>query len=240
EQRTNDLRDLTSSGRYDLVLQKAERLVANGGQVDTSDGNEVVVLPEYYNYKDRGDGPCSDLAWQELDGLNTTNLFDDINAELIAQGKRPLRVDLAEGQAPTHFNRGDAKHYWLLIGQEGANDYPLAVDPSFQKISHMGNNGYRIDSIQVVLGQIPTSEPLVLPLGTYTEIEGRPLVELPSKTSTLGLSTDRELTYELSFVKDTHTGVIRPSLVATLAEREEAEQIPQAIIARDGSVRFSG
>jgi hypothetical protein len=51
------LQELSSSMRYDLCPEKAERIAQNDGYIYVTDeGGEEIILPNFYNHKNRLDG----------------------------------------------------------------------------------------------------------------------------------------------------------------------------------------
>src|SRR5258708_35013893 len=143
--------------------------------------------------------------------MHQTNFLSDINKEAERNNKPPILPVIARGRSRKFFNRdGVPPHMWLGLLQKGADESQMiAVDPSFQEISLLGNNGYRLGPFLRDPAEMPNLETVAkIPVGSMVkaEIGGEKFtsVETPYHP-VLGISSDRSLVYNLSFALNSST-----------------------------------
>ncbi len=228
------LRKITSLLRYDLCEEKSLRITKNGGEIyKEDDGTEVVVLPDFFNFTDRLDGQCGDLSAQGQHLLTETNFLPKINERLTKQGKHPLTTCYVSGLSQTHFNQEGRNHFWIGLRPEGAADEStIIIDPSFQTIMTTEESGYTPQEYRDEFHPFALKNYAEIPLGEYsTEQETYIFLRPP----TIGISTDKDVAYNLGFVKNKETAEIFPVIQTILAHEEKA---PIGYPTTDGTVQF--
>ena len=210
------LQELTSSFRYDLVPQKAERIARNGGYIaQNPDGTEIVVLPSGLNKVGRGDGHCGAIAKDLLIAFAQTGYLPEVNKNLKAQGKPTLEPCFVAGLSRTHFTqeKNNDKHVWVGLVPEGkpATDM-ITIDASFQEISTSLDNNYQTRILQRNISELPGYTPSSsAKIGSFQTAEDGIEYKL-NQPVILGLSPDKEIAYSLGFLKDVASDDIRPVL----------------------------
>lgn len=232
------LRGLTSSFRYDLCAEKLEQIVEKGAYVgELPEQGEVVVLPGGYTYESFS-GECGGLAIQFCHEIQGTGCLEEINEKLREAGKPSLQVQLNIGQSRTHFNRENTKHIWSSLLPEGEDhNKAITVDPSFQEISPVAENGYittHTFSTEDSVGVNPNS---AIKVTDYWEDEGRRNIDSPS-SHVLGLSLDGNLIYTAAFFKERTSGEIRPSIIARFPGQQSDELGPCIFIDNENKGRL--
>ncbi len=229
EEDIKTLREITSSFRYDLCEQKAERLAQSPAYIYTAeDGSEEVIIPNFFDTSDRGDGQCRDIATQQIRALNMSDFFNEMNERLAKEKKTNILPVFMYGQSRTHFHKEGAGHAWLGLLPEGEQlENFVVVDASFQEISNADTNEYKFDPKRADINPssyIGYETASTIPLGRYTENEkGDVAIDGFKQLTVLGSSFDGQFYYWLTFIKDTETGEIKPDIEATDADGKCAQ-----------------
>jgi hypothetical protein len=197
------LRDLTSSFRYDLCTEKAERIARNGGYLLKEPYGQEVLLPDFYDRTGRFDGGCGDLSRHLITQLHVSGYVNELNETTRRSDTQGIDVCFMWGSSRTHFNKPDQLHVWSGFVPKGKPlEEVVMIDPSFQEISCLDANGYvGTDYIRnpdyFTDNKIGDSCKVGNVLLPKRAIE---LVDLPSIV-TLGSSTDRKSIYNIGFVR---------------------------------------
>lgn len=232
EEQIKALREMSSSYRYDLCVEKCQRIGKTGGilyqQADT--GGWRIALPHFFETKGRGDGQCADIARQFLTRIDNTGYL---------QQTPDIVPVLQHGYSRTHFNRDTLGHVWSGLLQEGEPaERTVTVDPSFQEISLNEENGYNASSTRKVSEGIKSLYThSIIAIGdivTYSETDATMWMK---EREILGVSADRRLAYGVSFLRDQDTNLLMPAIQA-LVDDGEQEVSPMAVLI-DGKVRYS-
>lgn len=235
-ERIRDLRDLTSSMRYDLCPQKAERIAQTGGYLqETDEGMQEVVLPHFYDSTARLDGQCADIAIRYHELLHTSGYLKEVNQELADKGRPPLERAHIVGLSRTHFNQPGQTHIWTGLMPKGAGiNELLTTDASFQEISMTANNGYTVAQ----LFHNPPKFSGVRSAKAFAVKSESNLSDF-SHTAVLGMSSDRQLSFGLGFYRQESTGEVRPVINALPGYVNGPEDKAYCTLSNSGEVTFA-
>jgi hypothetical protein len=203
------LREFTSSFRYDLCEQKAERIVQNGGYLlTTPEGGEKIVLPDFFDTEGRLDGQCSDLTRQWVKLLHTSEYLQELDERMDSSGQQRIHPCSGWGLSRTHFNRqgGDQHLYAGLLKEGRPQTDMIAVDPSFQEISCIESNGYSLPNPYI--SRVRSGAFFEANTATCCSVKSAVMLDHEMRVSIgsgpiLGTSSDGKLVYYFSFVRDT-------------------------------------
>lgn len=192
-----ELRQHTSSMRYDLVPQRVQRIADNGMYIYTPPGGrEVMILPNFYDFNDSGDGQCGDLAIQLRKRILSDWHFASMNEYRRLRDLPALRLELVGGVTGAYFT--EIKHYWLRLGLIDGGP-AVDVDPSLQEISLNKSNSHVV--LETERETLHLSTATFQTIGEYgdgfIDIKGTPII---------GVSADRQVVYHFCPLKNRVTG----------------------------------
>lgn len=213
------LRELTSSFRYDLCRDKLIRIAESELLVSEKKGKYSILLPHFFSH-DRLDGQCSDIGQQFLLQADFSGLLQDIRDTRLSNGN-PDEICFCHctGQSKTHFCEPKDFHVWNGLATfdhtHGIRDFVL-IDAAFQQICTLQESGYIPQEINY--GPRKIEDGFVhhlqgvgnINLQTFTYDEGM------NSSVVIGFSETREYAFSLGFVKREDQG-------PALSQKEDEE-----------------
>ena len=199
EKTIRDLQRLTSSFRYDLCLQKIQRLAKIPAYLEQNQYHNSVWMPNFYDTQGRMDGQCGDITRQLVVQMTFSGLLDRIRLEA-RKSKAQLSLYFCWGQSKTHFCQPNQSHVWCQLVDvfpQGKNS--IVIDGAFQTIDTLGNSGYRkVNSLDTKngFGWIPLDEGCRV--GDVDFFSGIMDVSFDDAVI-LGISSDKKYVYGLGF-----------------------------------------
>ena len=197
------LRLMAALFRYDWCPQKVTRVARKGGYFFKPDGGEeVVILPDYFDSEVRLDGQCSDIASQLIRALNYSGFLASLNMVLTTSRRPKILPIYSMGLSRTHFNTKGAKHVWTGLIQEGADPgNQVVVDASFQEIANLEINGYELKKPIINPPSFSVDKAAVVPICELTIDEIRIHALTDFSAAILGTSDDGRFVYGLGFAR---------------------------------------
>lgn len=234
------LREITSSLHYGHCDKKAERLLKEPAYIyETDEGTEEVVIPNYFDSSDRGDGQCRDNAVQWIRLYNRTEAIEDLDENV--EDSVILDPVYMWGKSRTHFNKEESTHVWAGLLKRGDHiENAVIIDPSFQEMMTVEESGYEFDENSVIIKPDTLTDyqrSHAIPVGEYIEEENGTWSTYAYGDGILGSSNDRKFSYFFTFLKDTETGQIKPLVQA---QNAEGIGIKSLTYGRDDYMRISG
>lgn len=125
-------------------------IIAHGTPVDSLTYNKSILTDPTLPF-----GECSELARRIMLLGHVLELWTPVRKDSVELS--PLLVG---GYSPTHFNQGEARHFWVgILPKENYKDNLQSMvvhDPSFRRITTLGESGYSIDTMGSRLVVDPT------------------------------------------------------------------------------------
>jgi len=198
------LRELTSSFRYDLCRDKLLRIAESELLVQNKKGKRSVFIPHFFSH-DKLDGQCTDIGLQFLLQADFSGLLQDIRDERSRDGYSDnICFCYCRGQSDTHFCTPNVFHVWNGLAtyqqHQGLTGFVL-IDAAFQRICSMEESGYITEEInygpqKIEEGPVHHLQGVgSINLGTFTYDEGM------NSSVVIGLSETGEYAFSLGFVK---------------------------------------
>lgn len=212
-----DLRAFTSQFRYDLCLQKIQRMCEQPAELFSINQKYYINIPVFYDTDGRLDGQCGDISSQWIIQINKSGLIKKLNMEKHTS----IIPSYYKGLSKTHFCKDGMGHVWnglTLVDDDGYIVEEIYIDASFQDIHTSEQSDYREDmaiyDTKIVEQSVNTQVAVgwILFFSAYSW-----KAELPSAI-VIGVSPDFEFSYSIGFVKDKLTSKIKPIVLRLLKD----------------------
>ena len=224
--------------RYDRCPQKAARVARKSGLLFKHKDEEMVILPNFIDGEARLDGECGGIASQFIHALNYSGFLYELNA-LLTERYLPVILPIySTGKSRTHYNTEGAQHVWTGLIPEGKGlGCQVVVDASFQEISNLGENMYRLEKSVVNPPHIWVEDVASVPIAEFDIGEGRNNFA-GIAVEVLGVSFDRKFSYGLGFFRKKEGGEIRPYI--TLVRESGGPSATECLLGDDGECVWFG
>ena len=223
---------------YERCPQKAARVARNNGLLFKHKDEDVVILPNFIDGETRLDGECGGIASQFIRALNFSGFLYELNA-LLTERYMPVILPIYSiGKSRTHYNTEGAQHVWTGLIPEGKSlGCQVVVDASFQEISNLGENMYRLEKSVVNPPHIWVEDVASVPIAEFDIGEGRNNFA-GIAVEVLGVSFDKRFSYGLGFFRQIEKGGIRPYI--TLVRESGGPSTTKCLSGDDGECVWLG
>ncbi len=208
------IREYSATFRYDLCLEKVQRLVAQPVELSRIGDQEVLNFPHFFDLGSRFDGQCGDIAEQWLIHFNNSGLLSIINASLPVN--RKLVLGIHQGQSRTHFCQEGSVHFWnsvVLTSSSGTIITKVYFDVAFQQIMNVNESGYEVKTSWYDPNLLTRKSNAIISMGAVTTTDSAGQYVWSAKiinAIVLGVSSDFKLSYLLTYARNAQNGEITP------------------------------
>lgn len=204
------LQEFTSQFRYDLCVEKVDRLAQKKAEIFSRDETEYVNFPSFYDVNGRLDGQCGDIGRQWIIQINESNLVQVLNSQRTDGNK--IVTGYYTGLSKTHFCNEGSNHVWnglALVDSNGDVIEEVYFDAAFQAVMSKSESGYTQKTVVFDARSVEADENADIPIG-WVEINGTSWQGNVPGTAVLGVSHDFQYSFSIGFVKDKKTSEIKP------------------------------
>lgn len=232
------LRLVAALFRYDRCPQKAARVARMSGLLFKHKGEEMMILPNFIDGEVRLDGECGGIASQLIRALNYSGFLHELNA-LLRRGGMPIISPIySTGKSRTHYNTEGAQHVWTGLIPKGKDPgCQVVVDASFQEISNLEENRYRLERSVLNPQQIWVEDVAFVPIAEFDIGEERNNFAGVA-VEVLGVSFDRRFSYGLGFFRQKEEEKISPYI--TLVREAGGPSTTECLLGDNGEFMWLG
>ncbi len=189
-------------GAYRNCLEKIKTIEAF--LVEDDIGYSVTIPSKFDDKGLSSIANCRDIADVMIEQIRVSHILDIVNSK---NPEGPVELRLAKGSNRTHFSK--AVHVWVGLQKKSDSDSRgmIVLDGSYQEISHLKSNGYRVYGSDYPENVEKESSSVQLDLSDII-IQKDSIRVYSSHDRVIGISQDKSVSFSIGFTL--HQGKIIP------------------------------